>query len=259
MNPAVQWRLLVDRPLKGSANMARDHGLALCCPPGVCTVRLYRWASPTVSFGRNEPAGAYRDAASEHPDLAFVRRPTGGRAVLHDGEVTYAVVFPKGALGGLRQAYARIQRGLVAALVDLGVAAQHAAAGQALPPDAGPCFSAAAPGEVVVGGRKVAGSAQVRIGPTILQHGSLLTACDQRRLAHLSPGAAPDPAQTPPVTLKEILGRTPTWEVLVEALTRGMSAELGGPLEETGLTEEEIETEGRLLGQYESPDWTWRR
>ncbi|MGI9626699.1 MAG: lipoate--protein ligase family protein, partial [Longimicrobiales bacterium] len=239
-------------------NMARDHGLAMCSKPGVGTLRLYRWSSPTVSFGRNEPTASYQKVQGETLDVAFVRRPTGGRAVLHDGELTYGLVFPRGALGGLKESYRTIQKGLVASLAELGVPASQSPGGPPLAPGAGPCFAAAAPGEVVVDGRKVAGSAQARIGRAVLQHGSLLTESDQRRLEELVPGAAATNA-APPVTLKEILGRTPPWDVLVDALVVGMSSVLHQALEPSGLTVNEVEAEERLQGHYESPDWTWRR
>ena len=88
---------------------------------------------------------------------------------------------------GLRAAYRRINKALVAGLRGLGVGAGHAR-GRTLPPESGPCFMEAADGEVVVGGRKLVGSAQARIGGSILQHGSLLLVADQRALFTSGPG-----------------------------------------------------------------------
>src|SRR5690606_669373 len=101
-------------------------------------------------------------------------RPTGGREVLHDRELTYAVVVPLRAFGGLRALHRLVNGALVEALRSLGVAADLAPPdGRALRPDAGPCFGGPAEGEVTVGGRKLIGSAQVRVGGAVLQHGSL--------------------------------------------------------------------------------------
>ncbi len=91
----LRWRVLRDGPLPGATNMARDHGLAASLRSGEGVLRLYQWDLPTVSFGRNEPAkGLYLEEMAKKEGVAFVRRPTGGRAVLHHQELTYALVFP---------------------------------------------------------------------------------------------------------------------------------------------------------------------
>ena len=162
---ALRWRILVDPPSSGPHNMAVDHALAACSSPGKAVVRIYRWSCPTVSFGRNEPARDRYDRAAGHSAaIEFVRRPTGGRAVLHDRELTYAVVLPCPTTGGLRETYGLIHRGLVEALCSLGVpAAMAAGRGLSVGPDSGPCFDEPAPGEVTVAGRKLVGSAQARL------------------------------------------------------------------------------------------------
>ncbi|HSR42176.1 MAG TPA: hypothetical protein VLL48_08395, partial [Longimicrobiales bacterium] len=158
--------------------MAADHALARDLPSDQAVLRLYGWSGPTLSLGRNEPArGRYDPDLARRLGVALVRRPTGGRAVLHHREVTYAVAAPVAPFGGLRSAYRAINAALVRGLARLGVPAGLAgsdAAGGGLAPDAGACFRAPAPGEVVVGGRKLVGSAQVRFGGTLLQHGSIL-------------------------------------------------------------------------------------
>lgn len=235
--------------------MARDHALALTVREGVGFVRFYRWERPTVSFGRNEPIGGDYRRAVEGAGFDAVRRPTGGRAVLHDRELTYAVVFPKRGLGRLREAYGRIHLGLVRGLAELGVRAESSN-GRVLPPGAGPCFSAPAPGEVVVEGRKLMGSAQARIGDAVLQHGSLLLACDQTPLMALASGSGS--GQPPAITLTEILGRLPLWSELVDALVSGLSSSLG-PMSPGGRGRLVARTETSLQDRYASPGWTWRR
>src|SRR5690606_19064671 len=122
--PPLRWRVRRDGPASGARNMALDHALAETIGAAAAAVRassvagaaggvpaagphgpeaalrLYTWARPTVSFGRNEPAGG-PEAWAGRAD-AFVRRPTGGRAVLHAAELTYAAVVPARALGGVR-------------------------------------------------------------------------------------------------------------------------------------------------------------
>ncbi len=123
--------------------------------------------------------------------LDVVRRPTGGRAVWHAGELTYAVAAPATALGTLREAYGEIHRVIRNALRTFGVPAELAAARAAIRPDAGACFAAPAGGEVIVGDNKLVGSAQLRENGALLQHGSILLADDQAMVARLTRGDAP--------------------------------------------------------------------
>ena len=270
----LNWRVLLDGGLPGTANMARDHALALRARPGEGTVRFYRWSAPTLSFGRNEPVTVgYRDLLRQSPGMEAVRRPTGGRAVIHDREFTYSVVFPARAFGGLRAAYGKINRGLLRGLRRLGVDA-GGAAGTAAAPDSGPCFLEPAEGEVVVRGRKLVGSAQARIGGAILQHGSMLLFADQSALfagtgarGRGGNGADPEPdvgslpaaATSRPVTLSEILAEVPPWEQMVDAFRRGFAEEFGGLWAHGEMTREEIAMAAALETKYGSPQWTWRR
>ena len=297
MEHVLSWRVLVDEPLAGAANMARDHALAAGLGAGTGTLRFYRWIPATLSLGRNEPfTVGYREFLRERPDIEVVRRPTGGRAVLHDRELTYAVVLPARAFGGPRRAYRKINEALVEGLCGLGADAR-VAGGRALPPDAGPCFLEPGEGEVVVAGRKVVGSAQVRIGNALLQHGSLLLLADQSplfaRLAlagaagasaretaaphGISGGdywkesndrdgastcnargvSAPDSAR--PITLAEALGEVPAWPRLVEALTAGFVQTLGGTWSPGRMNEREAELAASFESRYASRAWTWRR
>lgn len=236
--------------------MAVDHALALQREPGEATLRLYLWEAPTLSFGRNEPArGLYDAGAARDAGVGFVRRPTGGRAVLHDQELTYAVVVAVGALGGPRETYRRINEALVGALRSMGVPASLAGGERsALPPDAGPCFDVPAEGEVVATGRKLVGSAQARIGRSILQHGSLILEGDQGLIAELG---GPDPS--PPATLASLLGGRPDRAMLDAALQDAFEARMGGRWVRSRLRSPESEAAARLQLRYEDPDWTWRR
>ncbi|HSM61212.1 MAG TPA: biotin/lipoate A/B protein ligase family protein [Longimicrobiales bacterium] len=237
--------------------MALDHALAAGLAGDRGVLRLYSWSPRTVSFGRNEPAlGLYDRTAAEAEGIAFVRRPTGGRAVLHAEEITYAVTLPARALGGVRAAYLAIHRGLVAGLRALGVAADVALAGAPLRPDAGPCFQGPTAGEVVAAGRKLVGSAQVRFGGALLQHGSLILDGDQRALARLRGGGA-DPA--PPATLRGLIGPVDA-PAVARALADGLGLALGGEWSKGGYSPEQLETAYRFERErYGTEAWTWRR
>jgi lipoate-protein ligase A len=236
--------------------MAVDHALATELEPDAGVLRLYRWDRPTLSFGRNEPSRAlYDPELARERNVGLVRRPTGGRAVLHHEELTYGVVLAVGALGGLKETYHRINEALVDAMVALGVPAALApSTGSALAPDAGPCFDAPAEGEVVAHGRKLVGSAQVRIGRSVLQHGSIILDGDQGLIAELG---GPEPS--PPATLAGLLGRVPERARLDEAMHAAFRARMGGSWERSDLTPAERDAVAVHEKQYLDPEWTWRR
>lgn len=256
----LTWRVILHHPLPGADNMAIDHALAEALAPGQAVLRLYRWCEPTVSFGRNEAArGRYDDQRGRARGIAFVRRPTGGRAVLHDRELTYAAVLPLRTLGGLRAAYRWVNLALLAGLERLGVAAHLAAGdGRALGQEgAAPCFLAPAPGELVVEGRKLVGSAQGRVGGALLQHGSLLLDGGQEELLALC-GACGHPSMRA-TTLAELLGRAPAWETVADAVLAGFRATFAGDWRVGGLTARETALAEMHRERYASPEWTWRR
>ena len=257
MAHALSWRVLVDPPLPGVVNMARDHALADELKPGGAVLRLYRWDQPTLSLGRNEPGtSAYDTDVARDSGVPIVRRPTGGRAVLHDDELTYAVVVPLRGLGGLRQVYERVNEGLVCGLrsmgADVGLASSS---GMASRPDAGPCFQEPAAGEVVAGGRKLVGSAQARVGDALLQHGSLILGGDQRALERLRRDGQ---VVESPATLRGLLGRSPEWDDITSAIRTGLEQVLGGSWSEGVMGERESDAQVRLEALYASDEWTWR-
>jgi len=174
---------------------------------GGAFLRLYRWDPPTLSIGRNQPSAA--------AGVPTVRRPTGGKAVWHEHEVTYAVAAPIGLFGSLRNAYCEIHTRLATALRSLGVDASLAPnrptvrprpSGSPLGSD-GPtsCFAMPVGGEIVVHGRKLVGSAQVRKRDAFLQHGSIL-------LEGTQPGGG---AET---TLARALGRSVFFDEVAAAI-----------------------------------------
>ena len=258
-NDGLCWRLVIDAdPRTGSRNMALDHALTECLKPDEGVVRLYGWSPPTISFGRNEPSrGRFDVEAVALEGIAFVRRATGGRVVLHDEEVTYAVVAPLKALGGLRDAYHAINRGLVAGLHSVGVEARLEEGGAVLTPDAGPCFQVPAPGEVTAKGRKLVGSAQVRLGSALLQHGSVILRGDQGPVVRLS-GGHEDPA--PPATVEDLADDAVDDAAVTEALSAGLRLALGGSWDEGAYRSWEIDAADRLeRDRYATEGWTWRR
>ncbi len=243
--------------------MALDEALARERSGSAATLRLYRWTRPTLSFGRNQdPRSRYDPHALRSLGVDAVRRPTGGREVLHDRELTYAVVAPFAGPGSLRGLYRQVNEALLLALNALGVpepalaeARPESIAGsrpepptrppaprgvgrrggvnveaRTLHPDAGACFGVPAPGEVVAGGGKIVGSAQRRLGDSLLQHGSLRLAPASVSLAALRmPGGGV--AEEEGVTLAHLLGELPAFETLAATVEAALAGVFGGSWE----------------------------
>lgn len=136
-------------------------------------LRLYRWSPPALSLGRFQPAGDVDHARCRALGVEVVRRPTGGKALLHGGDLTYAVAMrrPAGPAGRVDALYGTLAAGLVAGLAELGVRAR---VGEERGPAGPVCFAAAQGPDLRVGDRKLCGSAQLQRGTVVLQHGSVL-------------------------------------------------------------------------------------
>ncbi len=189
----------------------------------------------------------------------MVRRPTGGRALLHDREITYSVTAPLAADESIAAAYRRINALLVEALKVLGVAAIVAkpAARSAALPGVTPCFAEPVAGELVVGDRKLVGSAQWRDGGALLQHGSVLVDDDQHRIPTFMRVSVPTPPT--PATLWEVLARRPAPRELAEALFAAVRT-----LEDPNVAWLELDAAtsacaSALVERHRDAAWIWRR
>jgi lipoate-protein ligase A len=278
---SVPFRLLHTPPRDGASNMALDEALmAHARRNAAVIVRVYGWARPTLSLGRHQAAlGLYDPARLTARGVDVVRRPTGGRAVLHWREVTYAVAAPLGALApegaALRASYARINRLLLDALTRLGVGARLAEpVGRSPLPDGAPCFEAPAGGELVVpadvervdaeapprrdvAARKLVGSAQWQEDGALLQHGSLLVDDDQSWIGELA--ARPLPSVPPPATLRGVLGRAPSLDEVAGALfaaVRALEDPHAAPLASDPTLDADVLAR---RARYRDDAWTWRR
>lgn len=196
-----RWTWWEDGAHDGATNMAIDEALRASVRPGAGTWRWYAWAGPTVSFGRNERlVGRIAPAQLATSGLGAVRRPTGGRALLHHRELTYSVTMPLAASTPWRTAYDAVNAVLLEGLQAAGVPVEPAAGGRAIAPDGPVCFDQPAAGELTVRGRKLVGSAVWRHGDSYLQHGSILLHDDQHLLQPLTGAETPPP---PAATLSD--------------------------------------------------------
>jgi lipoate-protein ligase A len=175
------WRFLLHpTPARGAWNMAVDEAVLESTSGGEAlpTLRLYAWAPPCLSLGYAQPLTDVDLSRLHARGWDLVRRPTGGRAVLHTDELTYSVIGPleePRLTGGVLDSYRHLAQALVAALRTLGLPADiegesHPAAGRTANPV---CFEVPSTYEITVSGKKLLGSAQSRRKDGVLQHGSL--------------------------------------------------------------------------------------
>ena len=255
---APAWHYWPDAEARtGPANMAVDQALLeLSGEEGLAVLRVYRWEPHTLSFGRNEPATRRYDRdAIVRDGIPVVRRPTGGRAVWHARELTYSVAAPTARFGALPAAYQAIHRTIAQGLGALGADARLAEEGAVAGLDAGACFASPVGGEVMVRGRKVVGSAQVRLGEGMLQHGSILLDDDQRRVGALTLGSPASGLEAP---LNAVLPQPVEFGQLASALAAAARGGWHGEWRELEPARV-LDRASHHLAFFGSDEWTWRR
>lgn len=259
------WRFFDTGPAPGPFNMALDEAMLTAHSEGLVppTLRVYAWERPTLSLGyaqgRHSPASLRRDVAPllercRRAGLEVVRRPTGGRAILHHLEITYSVVIGVSLLGSessITRSYRFLCAGVVAAFRSLGIQAEFSAGREDSPPLAEPvprmCFALASRSDVVVKGAKAVGSAQARRNGVLLQHGSIPLRYDEALQTAIFGQTFRQSLQKGRITsLEQEVGRPLAYEEVAQAVKQGFESVFGGQPLEASPTESEL-TLGRLL------------
>ncbi len=234
------------------------------------TVRFYGWEPPCVSLGYRQSATVVdgRRLASLGYDL--VRRPTGGRAILHVDELTYSVIAPISeprVKGSILESYRRLSEALVVGLQLLDLVTSEAPKDPAVGGSEGPaCFDTPSNYEITHEGRKLVGSAQVRKIGVVLQHGTLPLVGDVGRLVDaLRLDSDQDRKQmradlrNRATTLASALGREVTFEEAVQAMARGFTQVLNLNLVEDQLSPLELDRAAELRSEkYAAESWAHR-
>jgi lipoate-protein ligase A len=226
----MSWTLIIDGPLDGALNMSIDSALLDEVDNSETSrtiVRFYTWRTPTVSLGRNQKIEKAVDAGyCAANGIDVVHRPTGGRAVLHDDELTYAVISNDAEAFGdtIYGNYKRVSEALCLGYNRLGVPAVLAPETRkpSPMPDDGdpPCFVSPSRYELMVDGRKIAGSAQRRVRRSFLQHGSLPITCNRETLARATRLMSVELLDKEMAGVAEFLAKRPTLEELRGAFIR---------------------------------------
>jgi len=258
-------RLLMMGASDGPTNMAVDEALArLCLDHAV--LRFYSWQPSALSIGYFQRAGEIDLAACRKSSICLVRRPTGGRAVLHQQDLTYSLVLPLRAPWrefSIAESYRLINACLQRGLELLGVSASMTIDLSHAPYPSPFCFSTVVRHEVLVGGKKAIGSAQRRFPTALLQQGTILLDIDPTSLLALvrpDKRATMDGSLDAIGSLREALGSLPDRLEVEAAIKEGFCHEMGVEFAEGTLEREEVTLARELsVSRYASDDWTFRR
>jgi lipoate-protein ligase A len=268
------WRLIQTPPAPGAWNMAVDEALLLGmgAPGALPVLRLYAWEPACLSLGYAQPYQDVDVEALKRHGWNLVRRPTGGRAILHTDELTYAVIGPPDEprlAGGVLESYQRLSQALLQALLDLGLPVQSQAQAGAAPnnlPKGPVCFEVPSNYEITVNGKKLVGSAQARRKEGVLQHGSLPLYGDLRRITQALCFPSPEARQEAAgrllqraTTAEACLGQLLAWEVAAQAFRDAFAACLDLELAPSALSSAELERAEQLAeSKYRADSWNQR-
>ena len=242
-------RLLPFAAASGADNMARDEALLHAASDrGVASLRFYTWTEPTLSLGYFQPS-ADRLTDTALSQMAWIRRATGGAAIVHDPahEITYSLALPPGDEWQPRgeQWICRMHYVVRDVLKSLGVPARSVVCGEEQKLGPVLCFRHHTPGDLTVDGHKVAGSAQRKWKGAMLQHGSILFS--RSPLAESLPGIA------------ELSGVTIT-KAIREPILAEFAKQTGWTLEPGDWTADELADAGRIAAEkFASPEWNEKR
>lgn len=274
-----KWGFIDSGDCSPAYNMAMDEALLNWQSNGEIPpiIRFYGWKPATLSIGYFQKAEAEINLAEvKRQGLGFVRRPTGGRAVLHEHELTYSVIVPEsypGMPNTVTEAYRVISEGILKGFRNLGLDAyfsvpeteQEKAALKS--PKSSVCFDAPSWYELVVEGRKVAGSAQTRQKGVILQHGAILLELDEDKLFSVFKFSdarvkekMKNNLKNKAVAINDIAGRKITILEAKEAFEKGFAEGLSIALEPYELNGKQLqEVKDLAKNKYESDDWNFMR
>ena len=273
-DPKTQWRLLRHPPANGGWNMAVDEAILERARKGAAppTLRLYDWQPACLSLGFAQSLADVDEGSLKKHGWDLVRRPTGGRALLHTDELTYSVIGPTSEprlAGSILESYQRLSQALVHSLELLGLPVRQQSRllgsgnGQANNPV---CFEVPSDYEITLGDKKLVGSAQARRKGGLLQHGSLPLHGDIARITQVlrypseaERQASADRVRARAATVEEGLGRRVVWDEAAGAFVQGFSEALNIEWVDGELSaEEEQAAERWVLERYAHEQWTER-
>lgn len=249
------FRVIKDPPMNGGMNMALDQAILESTLRGesAITLRFYSWQPACLSLGYNQSISDLKEGLNLQYGRDLVRRMTGGRAVLHDRELTYSLTTPiaDAFSGSIRKTCAEIHMAIAAALNRCGIEVTFGRANNYTSTPI--CFSVAMGGELLVDGKKVVGSAQMRHGEILLQHGSISLE-ESGKIASYFKNSSPD-FHAGSDLLKGVSVDQLTSEIVNAISERFELTPKFGSYTENEL----VLANGELYKKYCSEEWTCRR
>jgi lipoyl(octanoyl) transferase len=260
------WRLLHTGHLDGATNMAIDEAIsrAVQAEAVLPTLRFFGWNPACLSLGQAQPGADVDQAACRTLGVEVVRRPTGGRAILHIDELTYSIIVPDTeprVAGTIVDSYRRLSEGLLRGLMLMGVPTQQTERPDGHARAAGPvCFEAPSHYEIVFDGKKLVGSAQMRKSGVVLQHGTLPLHGDIARIAKcLVARPDPDRVRRRATTVEAAIGRMLAFDDAARFMAQGLAETLNLDLQVGVLTDRERAWADELRREkYAAAEWTYR-
>ena len=267
------WRLLTTPPAHGAWNMAVDEAILEGVGSGRSppTLRLFAWDPPCLSLGYAQPLTDVDIPRLQAHGWELVRRPTGGRAILHTDELTYSVIVPPDeprVAGTVLEAYSRLAGALVEALLLLKVPVEvHEKRVENNKTPDPICFEVPSTSEITVGGKKLVGSAQARRKEGILQHGSLPLTGDLTRILQVlvypdekARSRAVSHLLERATTVEAAQGRVTSWNEAAQAFRAAFQKVLALNLQPGELNPREISRSEQLAAEkYAFPDWNQKQ
>ena len=263
------WRIIYSSPRDGPTNMAIDEAILSSVSKGqsLPTQRLYSWNPACISIGRALSDSDVDKTRLQSLGYDLVRRPTGGRSILHLNEFTYSVCLPKEdpiASGGVLPTYRRISNGILASLTELGVVVDNSGGVPPIEAQGAVCFEHRSHYEISANGRKLLGSAQMRSGRGVLQHGSLplkgdiASICDTLIFRSESNRASAIlRVREQAIVLADVMGYQASWEQVATAFERGFAQALDNNFSNEDLSVTEKQNANLLIAdKYADVAWT---
>jgi len=264
--PLTTWRLLNTEQLDGAANMAIDDAISRAVQANLAlpTLRFFGWQPACLSLGQAQPGGDVDQTACRAAGVDVVRRPTGGRAILHTDELTYSVIAPEReprVAGAIVESYKRLSEGLLSGLMLMGVPTRQVERPDEHDRDQGPvCFEVPSNYEIVFAGKKLVGSAQMRKAGVVLQHGAVPLRGDIARISlYLARHPDPQRVRSRATTVEAAIGRVVDYQSAAQLMAQGFATALNLQLEVGELTsEEQAWAEELRREKYAADEWTYR-
>jgi len=266
-----KYRFIINKPADGAWNMAVDEAIleAVSSKESMPTLRLYAWHPACLSLGYSQNFQDVDFQRLQERGWGIVRRLTGGRAILHADELTYALIAPTDeplVAGSLLESYNRIARGLLKALEILGLPVEINAPTPGLNTNAtGPvCFEMPSAYEITFQGKKLIGSAQARRKHGVLQHGSFPLYGDLGRIIQVLRFSGEEERKEALERLmyratnaETVSGKKLDWEFVAKEFVEAFSSELDLRLMEDDLSTKELDRANELVEKkYSQQDWT---